>query len=151
MLGSQPTLPNLARKLASMKDSSFMQAGFRPERDVVLCSVFGRFDVSKKTFLKRPSLTSSSTMFKFCGVAGMSPCQEADGRPGDPSDQGLRAFGYTHEALQMLLLPMANNAYEVQTSRTTFLDASLKSISPCQAPPQTKFNFKFGPKLRAVI
>ncbi|CAE8638530.1 unnamed protein product, partial [Polarella glacialis] len=28
-------------------------------------------------------------------------------RKGDPSDQGLRAFGYTLEALEMLLLPMA--------------------------------------------
>ncbi|CAE8629570.1 unnamed protein product [Polarella glacialis] len=35
-------------------------------------------------------------------------------RKGDPSDQGLRAFGYTLEALEMLLLPMAKQDFFYQ-------------------------------------
>jgi glutamate synthase (NADPH/NADH) len=33
-------------------------------------------------------------------------------KPGDPNDPGLRAFGYTTEALEMILLPMATKAAE---------------------------------------
>jgi hypothetical protein len=53
------------------------------------------------------------------GVGTRTQSQMADAeapRAGDPSDQGLRAFGFTHESLELLLNPMASTGGEAMGS-----------------------------------
>eukprot|EP00931_Biecheleriopsis_adriatica_P035296 TRINITY_DN2030_c0_g2_i2.p1 TRINITY_DN2030_c0_g2~~TRINITY_DN2030_c0_g2_i2.p1 ORF type:complete len:2144 (-),score=477.93 TRINITY_DN2030_c0_g2_i2:299-6730(-) len=66
----------------------------------------------------------------------------AQQRKGDPSDQGLRAFGYTVEALEMLLLPMAKKGEEAMGSMGN--DAPLACLSELPRPVYDFFYQRFA-------
>jgi glutamate synthase (NADPH/NADH) len=63
-------------------------------------------------------------------------------RVGDPSDQGLRAFGYTTEALEMLLQPMAEKASEAMGSMGN--DTPLSCLSDLPRPVFDFFYQRFA-------
>ncbi|CAE8728037.1 unnamed protein product [Polarella glacialis] len=68
---------------------------------------------------------------------------ESEGpRQGDPSDQGLRAFGYTVEALEMLLVPMAKAASEAMGSMGN--DTPLACLSDLPRPVYDFFYQRFA-------
>jgi glutamate synthase (NADPH/NADH) large chain len=63
-------------------------------------------------------------------------------RESDPSDQGLRAFGYTQEALEMLLKPMAEKASEAMGSMGN--DTPLACLSDLPRPVFDFFYQRFA-------
>ncbi|CAK0876614.1 unnamed protein product [Prorocentrum cordatum] len=63
-------------------------------------------------------------------------------RPGDPSDQGLRAFGYTTESLELLLLPMADKGQEALGSMGN--DTPLACLSDLPRPVYDFFYQRFA-------
>mmetsp|Transcript_39606 Transcript_39606/g.71273 ORF Transcript_39606/g.71273 Transcript_39606/m.71273 type:complete len:2140 (-) Transcript_39606:94-6513(-) len=63
-------------------------------------------------------------------------------RPADPCDSGLRAFGYTSEALDMLILPMAGKAAEAMGSMGN--DTPLACLSDLPRPAFDFFYQKFA-------
>lgn len=63
-------------------------------------------------------------------------------KEGDPTDQGLRAFGYTTEALEMLLLPMAAQGSEAMGSMGN--DTPLACLSDLPRPVTDFFYQRFA-------
>jgi glutamate synthase (NADPH/NADH) len=78
------------------------------------------------------------------GLYAKTPTLDAeDGpRPGDPCDQSLRAFGYTEEALEMLLKPMATDGAEALGSMGN--DTPLAVLSDLPRPVYDFFYQRFA-------
>jgi glutamate synthase (NADPH/NADH) len=79
------------------------------------------------------------------GVGTRSQSQMADAeapRAGDPSDQGLRAFGFTHESLELLLNPMASTGGEAMGSMGN--DIPLACLSDLPRPVFDFFYQRFA-------
>jgi glutamate synthase (NADPH/NADH) len=78
------------------------------------------------------------------GLYAKTPTLDAeDGpRPGDPSDQSLRAFGYTQENLEMLLKPMATDGAEALGSMGN--DTPLAVLSDLPRPVYDFFYQRFA-------
>jgi hypothetical protein len=78
------------------------------------------------------------------GLYAKTPTLDAeDGpRPGDPSDQSLRAFGYTQEGLEMLLKPMATDGAEALGSMGN--DTPLAVLSDLPRPVYDFFYQRFA-------
>eukprot|EP00930_Biecheleria_cincta_P019754 TRINITY_DN1500_c0_g1_i2.p1 TRINITY_DN1500_c0_g1~~TRINITY_DN1500_c0_g1_i2.p1 ORF type:complete len:1868 (-),score=328.61 TRINITY_DN1500_c0_g1_i2:316-5919(-) len=91
-----------------------------------------------KTHANRPARTIPSWRPSFMGHAP----RDVEHRPADPCDQGLRAFGYTSEALEMLILPMADKGAEAMGSMGN--DTPLACLSDLPRPVFDFFYQKFA-------
>jgi len=82
--------------------------------------------------------------WKGSGLYNKTPTTDADEAPrdGDPSDQSLRAFGYTQEVLEMLLRPMAVEASEALGSMGN--DTPLACLSDLPRPVYDYFYQRFA-------
>eukprot|EP00930_Biecheleria_cincta_P054051 TRINITY_DN3994_c0_g1_i2.p1 TRINITY_DN3994_c0_g1~~TRINITY_DN3994_c0_g1_i2.p1 ORF type:complete len:2158 (-),score=436.10 TRINITY_DN3994_c0_g1_i2:218-6520(-) len=74
-------------------------------------------------------------------ATGGAACDDGP-QPGDPSDQGLRAFGYTTESLELLLQPMADKAAEAMGSMGN--DTPLACLSDLPRPVYDFFYQRFA-------
>jgi len=91
-------------------------------------------------YAKRPA-----RRFRWAGATGLAVASDEQNdleRQGDPSDQGLRAFGVTQEALEMVILPMASEGSEAMGSMGN--DTPLACLSEMARPVYDFFYQRFA-------